>query len=67
MEKGGSMNTFLKKILRVLAGMKSIIRKRNNSEPETYCQKRKREKAEEEMRAAEPEQKPEEKSGSYAY
>ena len=51
--KGGSMNTFLKKILMVLASMKSIITIGNNSQPETYCQKLKREKREEALREQE--------------
>jgi hypothetical protein len=51
--KGGSMNTFFKKILMILAGKKSIMAKRYNIQPETYCEMVRREKREEEMRAAE--------------
>ena len=55
------MNTFLKKILMVLASMKSIGDFIPNSKPETYCQKLKREKEEDEQK----EQKPQ--SGSFIY
>ena len=47
--KGGSMKTFLKKILMVLAGKKSIMAKRHNTQPETYCEMVRREKLEEEI------------------
>ena len=43
---------------------KSIFPKRDNSEQETYCEMRKREKLEEKMRAAEKEKKP---KGGFAY